>query len=76
MFSKIVNLTIKYNRIDKLYIFNRRKRKNNYKKATNKNEFLRIVMLYAIGTYEEKLKVYNDLIKKSELLKIKQKTNE
>ncbi len=46
------------------------------KKATNKNEFLRIVMLYAIGTYEEKLKVYNDLIKKSELLKIKQKTNE
>jgi hypothetical protein len=34
------------------------------KKATNKNEFLRIVMLYAIGTYEEKLKVYNDLIKK------------
>ena len=43
------------------------------KKATNKNEFLRIVMLYAIGTYEEKLKVYNDLIKKSELLKIKQK---
>ena len=33
-------------------------------------------MLYAIGTYEEKLKVYNDLIKKSELLKIKQKTNE
>ena len=45
-------------------------------KATNKNEFLRIVMLYAIGTYEEKLKVYNDLIKKSELLKIKQKTNE
>ena len=46
------------------------------KKTTNKNEFLRIVMLYAIGTYEEKLKVYNDLIKKSELLKIKQKTNE
>ena len=46
------------------------------KKATNKNEFLRIVMFYAIGTYEEKLKVYNDLIKKSELLKIKQKTNE
>ena len=46
------------------------------KKATNKNEFLRIVMLYAIWTYEEKLKVYNDLIKKSELLKIKQKTNE
>lgn len=46
------------------------------KKATNKNEFLRIVMLYAIGTYEEKLKIYNDLIKKSELLKIKQKTNE
>lgn len=46
------------------------------KKATNKNEFLRIVMLYAIGTYEEKLKVYNDLIKKSELLKIKQNNNE
>ena len=46
------------------------------KKVTNKNEFLRIVVLYAIGTYEEKLKVYNDLIKKSELLKIKQKTNE
>ena len=50
--------------------------KTTTKKATNKNEFLRIVMLYAIGTYEEKLKVYNDLIKKSELLKIKQKTNE
>lgn len=46
------------------------------KKATNKNEFLRIVMLYAIGTYEEKLKVYNDLIKKSELLKLKQNNNE
>lgn len=46
------------------------------KKATNKNEFLRIVMLYAIGTYEEKLKVYNDLIKKAELLKLKQNNNE
>lgn len=33
-------------------------------------------MLYAIGTYEEKLKVYNDLIKKAELLKLKQNNNE
>lgn len=36
------------------------------KKTTHKDEFLRIVMLYAIGSYDEKLKVYNDLVKKAE----------
>lgn len=36
------------------------------KKTTDKDEFLRIVMLYAIGSYDEKLKVYNDLVKKAE----------
>ncbi len=46
------------------------------KKASNKGEFLRIVMLYAVGDYEQKLKVYNDLIKKAELLKLKQNNNE
>ncbi len=36
------------------------------KKTNDKKEFLRIVMLYAIGSYDKKLEVYNDLVKKAE----------
>ena len=42
------------------------------KTTTDKKEFLRIVMTYAIGNYEEKLNVYNDIIKQAEKQEEKQ----
>lgn len=48
------------------------------KPAKDKNDFLRLVMLYVSGSYQEKLRVFNDLVQKSEkqLLKIKKDKNE
>jgi len=48
------------------------------KTTSNKAEFLRFVMLYVKGNYQEKIQVYNDIINKTEkqLLKIKTNKNE
>jgi hypothetical protein len=43
------------------------------KSAKDKQDFLRLVMLYGIGNYQQKLAIFNDLVQKSEnkLQKIK-----
>lgn len=43
------------------------------KSAKDKQDFLRLVMLYGIGNYQQKLAIFNDLVQKAEnkLQKIK-----
>jgi hypothetical protein len=42
------------------------------KTTDNKQDFHRIVMLYAVGNYNDKLKVYNEIVQKAEKIEEKQ----